>query len=274
MEVWVVAIVCETAGTACSAWPVVGRGRAQQPGRQIHGKGGLADPVRPDQEHGLRRPTADHRGDRAERGRLSPGPGAVHARGQAGSAGAVFRVERRFGVAGAAPVSAAVTSAVAVVDALAAAGLRAARGLAGALATGSLTPASAPAAWAEAPAGDTSLGAAAGVRVARGARGLAAFSPAAPSAAASRVTRGFRVAVGFAAALAAVPPASTSAAPDETAGVVACAALLGAGAGLPTGGFCATCARSIASSSGGTSLHGSFELRGTGAGTGRSLLRL
>jgi hypothetical protein len=65
-------------------------------------------------------------------------------------------------------------------------------------------------------------------------------------------------------------PLSTGAASDITPK----SSVGAAGAGRLTGGFWATWARSNASSSGGTSLHGSFELRPAGVGAGRSFPRL
>jgi hypothetical protein len=157
---------------------------------------------------------------------------------------------RRFGAAAALSLPA---SALAE-DAFAAAGFRVARGLAGVAGVAGSTPESAAMTGSAATA-DTDDA----FRLERGLAGEVAAAVVAEA--------GLRAARGLAAALAGAPSAA-SVATDRSVGSAVGA--VGVDAPRLGAGFCATCARSNASSSGGTSLHGSFELRGTGAGPGRS----
>ena len=124
----------QPARPAGAARPLVERCRAQQPGREVERQGRLADPVGAGEQDGLGHWPADHRGRRAERDRLPPGPGSIHdGVGQT----ITRRSWRAPRLARGAPLRcsvAVVTAALAAaVDALLAAGLRVARGLAGAL---------------------------------------------------------------------------------------------------------------------------------------------
>ena len=69
------------AGAARPRRPALGR--AQQPRREVQRQRRLADPGRAAEQDRVRRPDADHRVDRLERRRVTPGPGAVHGAGQA-----------------------------------------------------------------------------------------------------------------------------------------------------------------------------------------------
>jgi hypothetical protein len=187
--------------------------------------------------------------------------------GQAVVVGAAFRVTRRFGVgvpaSTASPASVAWLAAAAFAD-----GLRVARGLVGAL-VADAADGSSPA---DAPDSTGSIVAAFDARVARrfgaaiastGSAGSAAVvTSLGAEAARPRGARvlGFRAERGAAAAAASVSDTTGSVA----AGSAGCAGNRRSGAirGALGGGFWATCARRSASSSGGTSLHGSFELRG------------
>jgi len=261
MKVGVTAVLDQPARPAGAARPRFERGGAQQSRRDVEREGRLADPLRTDEEDSLGHGTPDHRGRRGERGRLPSGAGPFHdAVGQTGSAGVVvLRVVRRFG---AVSVASPVTVSAAGV-AFAAAGLRVARGLAGAFAAGSgavpfVDPIPKPASSeADAPAVDE---ADADAAVLRGARGFAGALAAPDVAEVAEALRGARALAG------AVAVAGWRVSTWSSVGA--------AGAGRLTGGFCATWARSNASSSGGTSLHGSFELRPAGAGAGRSPPRL
>jgi hypothetical protein len=155
--------------------------------------------------------------------------------------------------------AAAVPFAASAASALAA-GFRAARGLAAAFATVPAVAESASVDGAAVIALDE-LGAF-GARVARGFGAGVSVVDRSPT---SKVTRGLRVARGLAAALV-VGSVASGASLVRLDGV----------AGRGVDGFWATCARSIASSSGGTSLQGSLELRGAGpaADPGRSTPRL
>ena len=168
-----------------------------------------------------------------------------------------------LGIGGAASSAAAAVSAGAAV-ALEAAVFRGARGLAtlGAGASGSVPFTSDTSATAT---GASSLAAAAladGLRVARG------------LAAAAVVPAGLRAARVFGAGAAVSVVTASSAETDSMAATASTvSSITGDGACRLGAGFWATWARSIASSSGGTSLHGSFELRGAGGAersTGRS----
>ena len=86
------------ARTARAVGDVVGR--AQEPGRQVQRERRLADPGGTDEQDRVGRPSPDHRADRGERGRLSPGPGAMHAdlvQADSVELAAVLRVVFRFG---------------------------------------------------------------------------------------------------------------------------------------------------------------------------------
>ena len=254
VEVGVAPTVDQSARPTRPARSVGGLRRAQEAGRKIDREGRLPDAVRPDQQDGVRHRTPDHRSDRTERDRLSPGPGPVHAGAQTGSAGAaVLRVVRRFGAAPTAPSASPPGAAAAL-----AAGLRVARGLAAGLAAATgVAAASDAASAAPAPLAD----AAAGLRVALGLAGALAVD--AFAAAGLRVARGFGATVDGIPAASAAAGASPPRSATGSTGVETPAARLGAG-------FWATWARSSASSSGGTSLHGSFELCVALAGAGRS----
>ncbi len=253
MEVGVIAVLDQPARATRPARSLVRTGHAQQPGREVERQRRLADPVRADEQDGLGSRTPDHGGDRDERGGLPPGPGPFHrTNGQAFSAGAALRVVRRFGVAAGAASPSADASGSAVT--LAAAGLRGARGLA-------VLAGASPSAGSASAAGAAS--AASADAVAADLRGARAFGASvALAAAVVRGAAGLRAARVFGAAawLDHVGPFDR----------------VGRGlvdhrgrAGRLGTGFWATCARSIASSSGGTSLHGSLELRGADA-AGRS----
>ena len=172
VQVRMAPVLDQPARPAGATRPLVERSRAEQAGRDVEGQGRLADPVGADQQDGLGHGAPDHRGRRAERGGLPPGPGAIHDLvGQTGSAGAVvLRVVRRFGAASPpSPVALADAG-----DALAAAGLRVARGLAGALAGALAAPSAEPARPASsAPADPAPSAADAADEDARVARGLA-----------------------------------------------------------------------------------------------------
>ena len=85
VQVGMVAVVDQPATAARPARP---RGDvrvdAQQPRGEVQREGRLADPAGPAQQDGVRRPAADHRPDRGERGAMAAGPGAVH-RGELGA---------------------------------------------------------------------------------------------------------------------------------------------------------------------------------------------
>ena len=230
-------------------------GRAEQPGRKVQRERRLADAGRTDEQHRVGRPTRIIDVDRTQRGRVPPGPDAVHGAGQAVSASAgaaaALRVVRRFGAAAGASAS---------VEALGAVGVGARRRrLARACGASARRP--------EPPGRPHGVGARR-VRVGVGA--------------ALRVVRRFGAAAG------AWPRPRRSAAAVVASSCAAGAALrvvrrfgasglslrgLGVdrrairdlGAGRLAAGFWATCARSMASSSGGTSLHGSLDERGAAA---------
>ena len=105
MEVRVGAVLDQPARAARA-----GRGRStaaavhRSPAARSSASVVLPTPAGPTSRTACGRRTPDHGGDRGERGRMSPGPGAVHADGRPGrpSGGfgrATFRVERRFGAA-------------------------------------------------------------------------------------------------------------------------------------------------------------------------------
>ena len=206
------------------------------------------------------RPAPDHRADRGERGRLPPGLDALHAepvQADSDELVAALRVVFRLGAGDAVPASAdGAASPAAAVDAL----LVARRFGAGAVA------ASVP------------LAVAAGLRVER--RFGAAASPvasAALDAADAVVLRGARrfgaafSAAGSTASAAGDSVATVSAGPPTTSDDADLVGRDGSVAGLT---FWPTWARSTASSSGGTSLHGSFDDVGRGAASrGRSSRR-
>ena len=278
VDVGMRAVIDQPARPARPARPVGGRRGAQQAGGKVERERRLADALAVRPEHGVRGRTADHRGHRGERGGLAPGPGPVHrharsdqagsvdavVRGAAGLPGAAgLRVVRRFGGASVEAGSAEVTASAAAF------GLRVARGLAAAFGAGAPS-ATSPSASAEAAVAAVSAALrVAGLRVARGLAG-AASAPASTGADVVAVLVGdvVRGAAGLRAARGLEMGSSSM-----TTGA---ARSSGAGLTEPAGGrlgagFWATCARSIASSSGGTSLHGSFELRCGGAEvTGRS----
>ena len=99
VQVGVAAALHEPAAAARRARPVAGSSAVHSsPAARSSASVVLPTPAGPTSSDRVRRPARDHRPDRRERGRMAPGPSAVHdRRGQAGSVG---RLAGRSGASG------------------------------------------------------------------------------------------------------------------------------------------------------------------------------
>jgi hypothetical protein len=224
---------------------------AQQARREIERERRLADAGRAHEQERPRRAAPDQRPDRGERGGVAPGPGTLHRRRQA--VVLVFRVVRRFGAASAVPRHPP--------------RLRSPRpvGRRGRLlARGGPTLRSRALGRVVSRGGGRRLARRAALRRRRRCLGAAGAASDDVAGAALRVVRRFG-----AGASAASVTSTLGSAPRAWASSTGRASSAGW-----VGGLVLICWRSIASNSGGTSLHGSADPDGRAASRGRSSARL